>query len=150
MFLHVAADIGPESIARLIISELHELQISCVRLTEYWPDRPEMGQELSPATIVVVLQTDHAREAATHFHKHDTFQAYSFDLNGFECLEYRSTKDSEPPVSWNMEAVWRREEQRERSRRARLKEQFGIGPHDSWGQLVDCPQECIFYDIDTR
>ena len=73
-----------------------------------------------------------------------------FDLKGFECLEYRSTKDSELPVSWNMEAVWRREEQRERSRRARLKEQFEMGAHDSLGQLVDCPQECAFYNIDAR
>ena len=76
-----------------------------MRLTEYWPDRPEMGQEVSPATIVVVLQTDHAKEAATHFHKNVKIQAYVFDLKGFECLEYRSTKDSEPPVSWNMEEV---------------------------------------------
>ena len=111
MLLHVAADISLESMVRLIVSELHERQISCVRITEYWPVRPLIGKELSLATIVVVLQTDQAREAATHLHKNDKCQAYSFDLKGFECLEYRSTKDSEPPVSWNMEAVCRREEQ---------------------------------------
>ena len=126
MLLHVAADIGPESMVRLIVSELHERQISCVRITENWPVRPLMCQELSLATIVVVLQTDQASEAATHFHKTDQFQAYLFDLKGFECLEYRSIKDSEPLVSWNMEAVWRREEHRERSRRARLKEQLPL------------------------
>ena len=49
------ADIGPESMVRLIVSEIHERQISCVRITEYWPVRPLIGQELSPATIVVVL-----------------------------------------------------------------------------------------------
>ena len=74
--LHVAADIGPESFARLIISEFHELQISCVRVTEYWPDRPALGQELSPATVVVVLQTDRAREAATYFHNNDKFHVF--------------------------------------------------------------------------
>ena len=72
MFLHFAADIFPESMVRLIVSELHERQISCVRITEYWLGRPQDGQELSPATIVVVLQTDQASEAVTHFHKNDS------------------------------------------------------------------------------
>ena len=128
MPLHVAADICPESMVRLIVTELHERQTRCVRITEYWPVRPLNGQELSPATIVVVLQTDQASEVATHFHKNDKFQAYSYDLKGLEFQEYRSIKDPELPVSWNMEAVWRREEHRERSRRARLKYQFRMGP----------------------
>ena len=150
MLLHVAADIGPESMVRLIVSELHERQIRYVRITEHWLVRRLMSQELNPATIVVVLKTDQASEAATHFHKHVKFQPYLFDLKGSERLEYRSTKDSEPLVSWNMEAVWRREEQRERSRRPRLKQQLEMGPHDSWGHVVDCPQERTFYDIDPR
>ena len=113
--LRVAADIAPESIARLIFSELQEMQISCVRVTQHWPERPSPGQELGPASVVVVLQTNRAWEAATHFHKNDEFHDYSFDLRGFECLEYRSTRKGEPPVSWNMQEVWKREEQRERS-----------------------------------
>ena len=76
MLLHVAADIGPESMVRLIVSELHERQISCVRITEHWPVRPLIGQELSLATIVVVLWTDQASEAATHFYKNDKYQAF--------------------------------------------------------------------------
>ena len=74
MFLHVAADIGPESMVRLIVLGFHEREISCVRITGHWPVRPLIGQELSFATLVVVLRTDQASEAATHFHKNDKFQ----------------------------------------------------------------------------
>ena len=65
-------------------------------------------------------------------------------------MEYRSTKHAEPPVSWIMQEVWNREEQLERSRRARLKVQFNIAPQDAWGKLIDCSRQCVFYDIDPR
>ena len=81
--MHIAPDIAPESIARLILSELQEKQISVVRLTQYWPEHPRPGQELGPASVVVVLQTNRAWEAAVHFHKNDQFHDYSFD---FRCL----------------------------------------------------------------
>ena len=105
---------------------------------------------MGPASVVVVLQTNRAWEAATHFHKNDQFQDYSSDLRGFVCLEYRSTRRGEPPVSWNMQEVWKRDEQRETSRRAKLKAQFGIAPQDAWGKLIDCSRNCPFYDIDPR
>ena len=98
----------------------------------------------------MVLPTDQAREAATHFHQNDKYQAYSYDLRGLVAQEYRSTKVSEPPVNWNMDTVWQHDEQRERNRWSRLKEQYGMGGHDAWGALGDRPQECMFYDIDPR
>ena len=106
--LHAAADIAPESIARLIFAELQEMQISVVRLTQWWPEHPRPGQELGPASVVVVLQTNRAWEAAVHFHKNDQFHDYSFDLRGLVCQEYRSTRRGEPPVRWNMQEVWKR------------------------------------------
>ena len=69
VLLRVAADICSESMIRLIVSEFHQLQISCVRITESWPNRLLKGQKLDSATITVVLQTDQARQAAIHFHQ---------------------------------------------------------------------------------
>ena len=81
--MHVASDIAPESLARLVISELQKKQISVVRVTHRWLERPRPGQEVGPSSIVVVLQTNRAWEAAVHFHKNDQFHDYSFD---FRCL----------------------------------------------------------------
>ena len=47
-------------------------------------------------------------------------------------------------------SVEEREEQREMSRRAKLKAQFGIAPQDAWGKLIGCSRNCIFYDNDPR
>ena len=150
IFLHVAADICPESMVRLIVSELHQQQISCVRITECWPNRPLIGQELDPATITVVLQTDQARQAAVHFRQNNEYLAYSHGWKGLVAQEYRSIKVGEAPVSWNMDSVWQQNEQRERNSRSRLKEQHGMGAHDEWGNLGDCPQDCTFHDIDPQ
>ena len=77
----VSADIAPQSWARLVASELHEKQISVSRLTHIWPGRPEPHQALGPARIVLVLQSDGAKEAALIFHKNERFLAYSCDKN---------------------------------------------------------------------
>ena len=138
MLLHVAADICRESMVPLIVSEYNFLQISRVRITEYWLVRALSGQEFSLATAMVVLQTDQASQAATHFHQNDQHHAYSYDLKGLVAQEYQSTKVFEPLVSWNMGGVWQRDEQRERNRRARLKDQYGMGAYDSLGNLVNC------------
>ena len=34
--LQVAADISLESVARMVIAEVHEMQINCVRFTHIW------------------------------------------------------------------------------------------------------------------
>ena len=98
----------------------------------------------------MVLQTDQARQAAVHFHLNNQYLAYSHDWKGLVAQEYRSTKVGEAPVSWNMDTVWQQNEQRLRNRRSRLKEQHGMGAHDGWGILRDCPQDCTFYNIDPR
>ena len=90
---NVAADIAPESIARLIVSEFQDMQISVVPLTQYWPEHPRPGQELGPASVVVVLQTNRAWEAAAHFHKNDQFHDYSFDFRGLSMSGIQEHKE---------------------------------------------------------
>ena len=89
MILRVAADIRPESMVRLILSELHQQQISRVRITECWPNQLLSGQELDLATITVVLQTDQARQAAVHFHLSNQYLAY---FMAGRALWHRSTE----------------------------------------------------------
>ena len=56
VLLQVSADIRPESLIPLIVSEFHQLRISIVRITVGWPDRPNRRQKLDAATITVMLQ----------------------------------------------------------------------------------------------
>ena len=150
VLLRIAADICSESMIRLIVSEFHQLQISCVRITESWPNRLLKGQKLDSATITVVLQTDQARQAAIHFHKNNKYVWYSCGWKGLVAQEYQSTKPGQPPCSWNIDRTWHHFETREMAYRIRLREDYRMGAHDDWGQLVDCPQDCIFYDIDPH
>ena len=56
----VAPDLPPQALVRLVLSEFQERQFSMSRMTEIWPPRNAPNQELGPAKIVVVLQSDGA------------------------------------------------------------------------------------------
>ena len=117
----VAADIRPESIIRLILSEFHQLQSSCVRITILWPERAIWRQPLDAATVTVVLQTDQAPQAAVHFHFNNQVNCYSHRWGGFVAQEYRSTRAGQDKCSWNMERECFHREGREMERRGKLR-----------------------------
>ena len=134
----------------MIFSELHQLQISCVRVTIGWPDRQIGRQPLDAATVTVVFQTDQAPQAATHFHFNNQFNCYSYQWTGLVGQEYRSTRAGHPRCSWDMEREWLHGEGREMERRGRLRVSHRMGPHAEWGQLLDCSSDNILYDIDRH
>ena len=151
----VASNLSPETIARWIITELHEDQVSVSRITQVWPPRPPANQAVGPAKVIVVLQTDHAKVAALHFHHNDRFLAYSHEWNGIICLEPRqdSTKASrryEAPPDWNMEHVWSQYGAEEQARRSKLKVYCRMEAGQPWGQLTDIPKSTFHYDLDER
>ena len=98
----------------------------------------------------MVLQTDQARQAAIHFHKNNKCVCYSYGWKGLVAQKYRITKPGQRPRSWNIDIAWHHFETREMAYRTRLREDYRMGAHDEWGQLVDCPQDCIFYDTDPH
>ena len=122
----VAADLSPQSIVRWILTELHEDQMSVSRVTLVWPPCPKPNQALGPAKVVVVLQSDGAKEAALRFHKNERFAANSCEWRGLICLEPRPditnySRRHEPPPDWSMEEVWDRLGAAEMADRERLR-----------------------------
>ena len=57
----VAENPPPQSIARWILIELHDDQMSVSRITEVWPSRPQPNQALGQAKVIVVLLIDSAK-----------------------------------------------------------------------------------------
>ena len=73
----VTADLPTEDLVRLVMSELQDRQIGTTRMTIIWPERPLHSEELGPAKIVVVVQSEGAQEGALIFHQNARFNRYS-------------------------------------------------------------------------
>jgi len=148
----VAPDLPPQAWVRLVLSELQERQFSLSRMTHIWPKRNLPNQELGPAEIVVVLQSDGAQDAALIFHMHERFIRYSWRRQGLRCQEPRpertkySTKHGKL-ADWNIEDAWDRLGDEEIDRRERLKRHNGLRTGQPWGRLTNIPPETYLYRL---
>ena len=150
----VAPDLPPQAWVRLVLSELQDRQLSLSRMTEIWPKRNSLNQELGPAKIVVVLQSDGAQDAALIFHMNERFLHYSWKRQGLRCQESRpertkySTKHE--MANWNIEEAWERLGDKEMDRRERLKRHNGLQTRQPWGRLTNIPPETYLYRLDEH
>ena len=122
--LRVAADICLESMIRLIVSDFHQLQINCVRITESWPNRSLKGRSL-------ILQRSHWCFKQTKpvgppsiSTKNSKCVCYSYGWKGLVAQEYRITKPGQRPCSWNIDITWHHFATREMAYRTRLREDY--------------------------
>ena len=148
----VALDLPPQAWVRLVLSELQERQFSVSRMTEIWPPRNAPNQELGPAKIVVVLQSDGAQEAALVFHMNERFLRYSWKRQGLRCQEPRPgrtrfSNKPEKPADWNIEEAWERLGDEEMDRRERLKRHNGLRTGQPWGSFTIILPETYFYRL---
>ena len=148
----VAPDFPPQAWVRFVLSELQDRQLSLSRMTEIWPKRNSPNQELGPAKIVVVLQSDGAQDAALIFHMNERFIRYSWKRQGLRCQEPRPgrTRYSNKPekrVDWNIEEAWERLGDEEMDRREHLKRYNGLRNGQPWGRLTIIPPETYLYGL---
>ena len=85
----VAPDLPPQAWVSVVLSERQDRQFSLSRMSEIWPKRNLPNQELGPAKIVVVLQSDGAQDAALIFQMNERFLRYSWKRQGLRCQESR-------------------------------------------------------------
>ena len=89
-FLGIDCSIRPESLIGWIFAALHGLEASCMRIVIQWPEEQRQNRAPGPATAIVVLQTDHPKIAALHFHRNEQYDAYSHEGEGITAQEARN------------------------------------------------------------
>ena len=62
----------------------------------------------------------------------------------------RDTRTGQTKCDWSMEREWLQRKGRETERRVKLRAAHQMGLHKTWGELLDCPTDNVFYDIDPH
>ena len=55
-----------------------------VRIFIRWPKAPKKGEDLDPASVQIVFQTNNVQEAVVHFHDNERYAGYFHDGKGFK------------------------------------------------------------------
>ena len=145
----VAPDLPTQDLVRLVLSELQDRQLSLSRMTEIWPKRNATNEELGPAKIIVVLQSDGVQDAALIFHMHERFIRYSWNRQGLRCQEprperHRNASRNERPADWNIEDLWEKRGADQMDQRERIKRNNGLHQGQPLGRLTSIPRRSLF------
>ena len=149
----VTPDLPTQDLVRLVMSELQDRQISMSRMTEIWPRRNAINEELGPAKIIVVVQSEGVQEAALIFHQNERCNRYSSKNQGLRCQEprpewHRNAGRNERPANWNIEDLWESKRGLDQlDQRERIRRNNGLHQGQSWGRLRSIPQDTPLYQI---
>ena len=149
----VTADLPTEDLVRLIMSELQDRQIGTTRMTTIWPERPLHSEELGPAKIIVVVQSEGAQEGALIFHQNARFNRYSWKNQGLRCQEprperHRNARKIDEFANWNIKDLWDSQQGLDQlAERDRTKKHHGVPNAQSWGRLRSISPDTPLYQI---